>query len=473
MGELGDEDSGAGETGGDEMGGGLTLERGVHRQHHLGDRGRAGKPGDEAIDIERFRADAIEGGEHAAQHMVAALEKPAAFQRPEIGDIGNDADEGGIAPDVCADAAGLDRIEIAADGAGRKRRIDPLEGGDQRFQRRFAVLQQVQHDAAGRARAESGQARDKRSQLRKGLVHNRASAMRIAFMGTPDFAVVALDRLAAAGHEVAAVYTQPPRPANRGRVTPTPVQLRAEALGLPVRTPVSLKAEEERAAFAALGVEVAVVAAYGLLLPRPVLDAPRFGCINIHASLLPRWRGAAPVQRAILAGDAETGVTIMQMEAGLDTGPMLAAAHVPIARQTAGELTAELADAGAALLLEVLSRLPLEGVAQPAEGVTHAAKIRKEEARIDWALPAVAIDRLVRAMQPSPGAWFASGGQRVKLIAAEAVDGDGVAGTLAGESLVACGAGALRLLTVQPEGRARMAAADWLRGRRLALGEPL
>ena len=297
--------------------------------------------------------------------------------------------------------------------------------------------------------------------------------MRLAFMGTPDFAVTALDRLVEAGHEVAAVYTQPPRPANRGRLTPSPVQMRAEALGLAVRTPVSLKGEEDRAAFEALGLDVAVVAAYGLILPRRVLDAPRRGCLNIHASLLPRWRGAAPVQRAILAGDAETGVTIMQMEAGLDTGPMLAKGHVPIARQTAGELTAELAQMGADLLLDVLAGLPLAGAPQPAEGVTYAAKIDKAEARIDWNLPAIAIDRLVRAMQPSPGAWFESGGQRVKLIAATPAAGRGAPGALAGDAVVACGEGALRLETVQPEGKGRMAAVDWLRGRRLAAGDAL
>ena len=297
--------------------------------------------------------------------------------------------------------------------------------------------------------------------------------MRIAFMGTPDFAVAALDRLVAAGHEMAAVYTQPPRPANRGRLTPSPVQLRAEALGLEVRTPATLREEADRTAFEALELDVAVVAAYGLILPRRVLDAPRFGCLNIHASLLPRWRGAAPVQRAIMAGDAETGVTIMQMEAGLDTGPMLAEARVPIARQTAGELTAELAEVGAAALLDVLARLPLAGAAQPADGVTYAAKIDKAEARIDWEAPAIAIDRLVRAMQPSPGAWFESGGQRVKLIVAEPAAADGAAGTLAGEAVVACGTGGLRLLTVQPEGKGHMAAADWLRGRRLPAGDRL
>ena len=297
--------------------------------------------------------------------------------------------------------------------------------------------------------------------------------MRLAFMGTPDFARVALDALVAAGHDIAAVYTQPPRPANRGKLTPSPVHLRADELGLPVRTPERLRDAADQAAFASLDLDVAVVAAYGLLLPQPILDAPRFGCLNIHASLLPRWRGAAPVQRAILAGDADTGVTIMQMEKGLDTGPMLKVGRLPIARQTAGELTAELAGLGARLMVETLAALPLPATTQPEDGVTYAHKIDKAEARIDWSRPAVALDRLVRAMQPSPGAWFDSAGSRVKLIAAEPAEGAGPPGTLLADSRVATGEGALRLLTVQPEGKPRMAAADWLRGRRMATGDRL
>jgi methionyl-tRNA formyltransferase len=309
--------------------------------------------------------------------------------------------------------------------------------------------------------------------LLKGIVHRNGSAMRIAFMGTPDFARVALDALVAAGHEVAAVYTQPPRPANRGRLTPSPVQLRAEELGLPVRTPERLKDPADQAAFASLDLDVGVVAAYGLLLPQPVLDAPRLGCLNIHASLLPRWRGAAPVQRAILAGDRATGVTIMQMEKGLDTGPMLKVGSLPIGRETAGELTAQLADLGARLMVETLAALPLPANVQPDAGVTYAHKIDKAEARIDWAAPAAQIDRLVRAMQPSPGAFFESGGSRVKLIAAEPAPGTGSPGTLIADSLVATGDGVLNLLIVQPEGKPKMPASDWLRGRRLAPGERL
>jgi methionyl-tRNA formyltransferase len=301
----------------------------------------------------------------------------------------------------------------------------------------------------------------------------RPGKLKLAFMGTPDFAVAALDALAAAGHDIAAVYTQPPRPANRGRLTPSPVQLRAEALGLPVRTPESLKGDAEKAEFAALGLDCAVVAAYGLILPRAILEAPRLGCLNIHASLLPRWRGAAPVQRAILAGDTETGVTIMQMEKGLDTGPMLKVGTLPISRETAGELTAALAALGARLMVETLAALPLAATPQPEEGVTYAHKIDKAESRIDWSLPALQLDRLVRAMQPSPGAWFLSAGQRVKLIAAEPADGAGPPGHLGEGETVATGDGALRLLTVQPEGRPRMPAADWLRGRRLTPGDRL
>ncbi len=296
--------------------------------------------------------------------------------------------------------------------------------------------------------------------------------MRLAFMGTPDFAVSALDALHAAGHEIAAVYTQPPRPANRGRLTPSPVQLRAEALGLEVRTPEKLRSDDEKAAFAALDLDAAVVAAYGLLLPQAVLDAPRLGCLNIHASLLPRWRGAAPIQRAILAGDRETGVTIMQMERGLDTGPVLAMESLPVSRKTTGELTSELAALGARMMVEVLEKLPgVVAIPQPEDGVVYAHKIDKAEARIDWALSADGIDRLVRAMQPSPGAWFESGGSRVKLIAAEPVPGTGAPGTLIGADTLATGEGALRLITVQPEGKPKMAAADWLRGRRLSPGD--
>ncbi|GGB33545.1 hypothetical protein GCM10011380_23770 [Sphingomonas metalli] len=251
--------------------------------------------------------------------------------------------------------------------------------------------------------------------------------MRIIFMGTPGFAVPTLEALVAAGHDVVAAYSQPPRPGGRrGReLVPSPVQQRAEVLGIAVRTPVSLKGAEEQAAFAALEADVAVVAAYGLILPRAVLDAPRHGCLNVHGSLLPRWRGAAPVQRAILAGDAETGVGIMQMEAGLDTGPVRLEGRTAVDGKTAGALTDELATMGAALMVRVLA--DLDGhppVPQPTDGVTYAAKIDKAEARIDFAQDATAVERLIRAMNPAPGAWFEVAGERVKVLAAEVIASD-------------------------------------------------
>src|SRR6478609_4102051 len=260
--------------------------------------------------------------------------------------------------------------------------------------------------------------------------------MRIVFMGTPDFAVPTLDALVAAGHELLAVYTQPPRPAGRGKaLMPSPVQLRAEALGIEVRSPASLKSESEQAAFAALEPDVAVVAAYGLILPQPILDVPVWDCLNVHASLLPRWRGAAPVQRAILAGDAETGVTIMAMEAGLDTGDMLATVTTPIATKDAGALTAELAALGAALLVKVLAD-PGNNTPEPQpEGATYASKIDKAESRIDFAQDAVVVERQVRAFAPTPGAWFEHAGERVRLPAAEVVAETGTPGAVIDERL--------------------------------------
>jgi methionyl-tRNA formyltransferase len=292
--------------------------------------------------------------------------------------------------------------------------------------------------------------------------------MRIIFMGTPDFAVPTLDALVAAGHDVVAAYTQPPRPGGRrGReLVPSPVQRRAEAWGIEVRSPVSLKGAEEQAAFAALGADVAVVAAYGLILPRAVLDAPTHGCLNVHGSLLPRWRGAAPVQRAILAGDEETGVGIMQMEAGLDTGPVRLEGRTPVDGKTTGELTAELAAMGAALMVTVLGDLSAHpAVPQPDEGVTYAAKIDKAEARIDFALPAVDVERLVRAMNPAPGAWFEHEGERVKIWAADVVDTAGARGEVLDDTLtIACGTGAIRPISVQRAGREVTSAEEMLRG---------
>lgn len=304
---------------------------------------------------------------------------------------------------------------------------------------------------------------------------------RLVFMGTPDFAVPALEALAAAGHEIAAVYTQPPRPAGRGkRPRPSPVQTRAEAMGLAVRHPVSLREAPEQAAFAALEPELAVVVAYGLILPRPILEAPERGCLNIHASLLPRWRGAAPIQRAIMAGDAETGVCIVQMEEGLDTGPVLACAATPIgAEETAGELHDRLAGMGARLVVDVLERLDeIEPRPQPDEGVTYAAKIDKAEARVDWRRSAVEIDRQIRGLSPFPGAWTEIGGERVKLLGARLAAGRGAPGEVLegspGERLVvACGEGAVEITRLQRAGRAAQEAAAFLRGMAVPAGARL
>ncbi len=295
-------------------------------------------------------------------------------------------------------------------------------------------------------------------------------------MGTPDFAVPTLDALIAAGHDIAAAYCQPPRRAGRGKaLMPSPVQRRAEAAGLAVRHPVSLRDVGAQAEFAALGADVAVVAAYGLILPVAVLAAPRLGCLNVHGSLLPRWRGAAPVQRAILAGDVMTGVTIMQMERGLDTGPMLATVITPIGGKTAGALTGELAERGAALMVAVLADLPAyPPLVQPEEGVTYAAKIEKAEARLDFTASAIAVERQIRAFNPAPGAFFEHGGERIRVLAAEVVGAEGAPGTIIDDVLtIACGGGAIRPLAVQRAGRAAMAPAELLRGFALPAGTRL
>lgn len=300
--------------------------------------------------------------------------------------------------------------------------------------------------------------------------------MRIIFMGTPEFAVPALRALAEAGHDIACVYTQPPRPAGRGKkLSPSPVQVEAERLGVPVRSPRSLKGEAEQNEFAALGADVAVVAAYGLILPQAVLDAPRHGCLNIHASLLPRWRGAAPIHRAVMAGDAETGVTIMQMEAGLDTGPMLHKVAVPVARKTTGELFAELGAVGAAAMVAVLADLdtfPPEP--QDERQAIYAPKIDKAEAKIDWNESAEVIERAVRALAPFPGAWFELGEERVKLLLAEVVEGSGAGGTVLDDAFtIACGTGAIRPLRLQRAGKPVLERGEFLRGRAVAAGTAL
>ena len=290
--------------------------------------------------------------------------------------------------------------------------------------------------------------------------------MKIVFMGTPDFAVPILDALHQA-HEIIAVYCQPPRPAGRGKADrPSPVQARAEVLGLTVRHPVSLRSEAAAKDFAALQPDVAVVVAYGLILPQPVLDAPRLGCLNIHASLLPRWRGAAPIHRAIMAGDSETGVCIMRMEAGLDTGPVLLREVTGIgAEETTADLHDRLSATGARLIVEALERLPdLAPVPQPVEGVTYAAKIDKAEARIDWTRPAVEVDRLIRGLSPFPGAWTLAGEERVKLLRSRLAEGSGTPGQVLHGMVVACGTGAVDITQAQREGRRAVGPDEFLRG---------
>jgi methionyl-tRNA formyltransferase len=292
--------------------------------------------------------------------------------------------------------------------------------------------------------------------------------MKIIFMGTPEFAIPSLNALVAAGHDICTVYTQPPRPAGRGKnLSPSPVHHRAIALGLDVLTPISLREPAEQLRFAALGADVAVVAAYGLILPLPILDAPPLGCINVHGSLLPRWRGAAPVQRAILAGDKETGVTIMQMEMGLDTGPMRAMARIPINAKTSGELMAETAELGANLLVEVLANPDAYPPAtQPESGVTYAAKIDKSEARIDFLISAAQVERQIRAFAPTPGAFFELAGERFCIL-----DGNAPPGTIVDDRLTsACNPGAIRPLRVQRAGKAAMSVADLLRGFSIPVG---
>ena len=290
--------------------------------------------------------------------------------------------------------------------------------------------------------------------------------MRIIFMGSPDFAVPSLDALVEAGHEVVAVYAQPPRPAGRGKAErKTAVHQRAEQLGIDVRTPRTLRDPEEQQRFAALGADLAVVAAYGLILPKPILDAPSHGIVNVHASLLPRWRGAAPIQRAILAGDEVSGVTIMQVDEGLDTGPMLLKGELDIRDKNAGQVTEELAELGARALVDWL-RNPTPPEPQPEEGATYASKIDKAEARIDWRGSVEEIERQVRAFNPVPGAWFEVNGERVKLLdAAVGSDASGAPGEVLDDCLsVACGSGYIRPLKVQRAGRAAMSPGELLRG---------
>jgi len=302
--------------------------------------------------------------------------------------------------------------------------------------------------------------------------------LRLAFMGTPDFAVPTLAELIAQGHDIAAVYSQPPRPKGRGMaLEPGPVHAFAERAKLEVRTPLSLKGADEQAEFAALELDAAIVVAYGLLLPKAILDAPRLGCFNLHGSLLPRWRGAAPIQRAVMAGDAETGVMVMRMEEGLDTGPVLMAERVPVRRKTSGELSAELSRLGADLMVRSLSALERGAVTpqpQSEQGVTYAKKISKEEARIDWSKSAVEIDCLIRGLAPMPGAFTEVKGERLKILYAMPVRDRGEAGEVISDDLtVACGEGALKLLKVQRAGKGVMEARELLKGFALPPGTKL
>jgi methionyl-tRNA formyltransferase len=299
--------------------------------------------------------------------------------------------------------------------------------------------------------------------------------LRIIFMGTPEFSVATLAAIAAAGHEIAAVYTQPQRPGGRRGLEPvkSPVHRKAEELGLEVRTPASLKGEDEQAAFCALDADAAVVVAYGLILPKAILEGTRLGCYNGHASLLPRWRGAAPIQRAIMAGDTETGMMIMKMDQGLDTGPVALTEKVEIGPDmTAGELHDRLMDIGANLMIEALDRLEkgtLELVRQPQEGAAYAAKIDKAETRIDWSRPALEVHNRIRGLSPFPGAWceMEIGGrnERVKLLRSTLAEGSGISGEILDDELtIACGEGAVRLLELQRAGGKPLNARDFLRG---------
>jgi len=305
------------------------------------------------------------------------------------------------------------------------------------------------------------------------------AAMRLAFMGSPTFALPTLEALIGAGHEIARVYSQPPRPAGRGKQErQTPVHAFAAARGLEVRTPKSLKKAEEQAAFAALNLDAAIVVAYGLILPKAILDAPRLGAFNLHGSLLPRWRGAAPIQRAIMAGDAVTGVQVMRMEEGLDTGPVLATFQTPIdSTDNTSTLHDRLAANGAALMrdtLEKLERGEAVETPQPDEGVTYAHKITPAETRIDWTRPAREVDWMIRGLSPAPGAWFELDGVRVKALMSRLGAGDGPPGeALDDQLLIACGQGAVRLLKVQREGRGPMETEAFLRGQPVSAGTRL
>jgi methionyl-tRNA formyltransferase len=302
---------------------------------------------------------------------------------------------------------------------------------------------------------------------------------RLIFMGTPEFAVAALKALVTAGNDIVCVYSQPPKPAGRGHeVKKTPIHLAAEAAGIPVRTPKSLKSVEEQQAFRELNADIAVVAAYGLILPKAILDAPKFGCINIHGSILPRWRGAAPIHRALLAGDKESGITIMQMDEGLDTGAMLMVKSLPIQANTTAQILHDaLRDMGAEMIVQAVKDLPegkLKAVTQPAEGATYAHRLSREEGKVDWKEEADALERKVRALNPWPGVFFESKGGRIKILEARVEKKSGAPGTVLDDQFtVACGKDALVLNRVQREGRSPMEGSAFLRGFTVKPGEAL
>lgn len=304
-------------------------------------------------------------------------------------------------------------------------------------------------------------------------------SLRLAFMGSPDFAVPTLEAIVAAGHQVACVYSQPPRPAGRGKeLRRTPIHEAAARHGFEVRTPLNFKAAEDREAFAALQLDVAVVVAYGLLLPKAILDAPRLGCFNLHGSILPRWRGAAPIHRAVMAGDTITGVQVMQMDVGLDTGPVMLTATTPITEaDTTGDVHDRLSQLGAPLMVEGLAQLE-SGKAkltpQTEDGLTYAAKVSADEARIDWTLPAHDVAARIRGMSPFPGAWCELEGQRLKIFHAIADEGQGLPGEVLDDMLkVACGSGAIRLTRLQRPGKGQMTADEMQRGARIPKGARL
>jgi len=301
--------------------------------------------------------------------------------------------------------------------------------------------------------------------------------LRLAFMGTPDFAVPTFAELIGAGHEISCAYTRAPRPRGRGMAEgKSAVHLFADSLGVPVRTPATLKSDEEQSAFAGLKVDAAVIVAYGLILPKAILDTPRLGCFNLHASLLPRWRGAAPIQRAIMAGDLETGIMVMRMEEGLDTGPIVMSDKVEIGRKISSVLHDELAQRGANLMARAISALErgtLEEHPQDEGGATYAKKISRGEAKLDWTRPATELDRVIRGLSPYPGAWFEVKSERIKVLLAEPVSGVGVPGEMLADRTIACGEGALKLITLQRGGRAAIDAGSFWRGFSLNPGESL